>query len=215
MKFFLDSASLEEVKKANEMGLLDGVTTNPSLIAKAGGDYKTRVKEICEICKGPVSAEVLSTEYEGMMREGREWTKIAPNIVVKVPTTIDGLKAIKALKKEGIKTNATLCFSENQALLVAKAGAFFVSPFVGRLDDIGQDGMALIENIRKIYDNYAFETQILVASVRKPEHVTRAALYGADCITIPLKVMEELSKHPLTDSGIKKFLDDYNAALKK
>ncbi|MFH1056580.1 MAG: fructose-6-phosphate aldolase [Candidatus Micrarchaeota archaeon] len=215
MKFFLDSASLEEVKKANEIGLLDGVTTNPSLIAKAGGDYKTRVREICEVCKGPVSAEVLATDFSGMMQEARAWSELAKNVVVKIPITLDGLKAIKALKAEGIKTNATLCFSENQALLVAKAGAYFVSPFVGRLDDAGKDGMALIGNIRKIYDNYGFETQILVASVRNPEHVTRSALYGADCITMPLKVMEELSKHPLTDAGIKKFLDDYNAALKK
>jgi transaldolase len=197
------------------MGLLDGVTTNPSLIAKAGGNYRERVREICEICKGPVSAEVLATDFKGMMQEGRTWAELAPNVVVKVPITIDGLKAIKALKKEGIKTNATLCFSENQALLVAKAGAYFVSPFVGRLDDIGQDGMKLIENIREIYDNYEFETQILVASVRNPIHVVRSAQMGADCITLPLSVMEQLCKHPLTDAGIKKFLDDYNASLKK
>lgn len=215
MKFFLDSASLEEVRKADSMGLLDGVTTNPSLIAKAGGDYKTRVKEICGICSGPVSAEVIATDYEGMMREAHAWKEVADNVVVKIPITLEGLKAIKALKTEGIKTNATLCFSENQALLVAKAGAYFVSPFVGRLDDEGQDGMLLIENIRRIYDNYDFETQILAASIRSPLHVTRAALMGADCATIPLKVMEQLAMHSLTDAGLKKFLEDYNASLKK
>ena len=211
----MDSADLNEVKKASEMGLLDGVTTNPTLIARAGGDYKTRVKEICEVCKGPVSAEVLATDFVGMMREACEWSKVAANVIVKIPITAEGLKAIKALKNEGIKTNATLCFSENQALLVAKAGAYFVSPFVGRLDDAGQDGMALVENICRIYANYGFKTKVLVASIRKPEHVLRGALCGAGCATMPLRVMEELARHPMTDAGLKKFLDDYNAALKK
>lgn len=215
MKFFLDSASLEEAKKAKELGLLDGITTNPTLIAKAGGDYKTRVKELCDLCDGPISAEVISTDFAGMVREGEEWVKVAKNVVVKIPITVEGLKAMKFLSSKGVKINATLCFSENQALLTAKAGASFVSPFIGRLDDIGQDGITLIENIRTIYDNYGFETEILAASIRSPLHVTRCALAGADCATMPLGVMEQLAKHPLTDIGLKKFLDDYNAAFKK
>lgn len=213
MKFFIDTANIKEIKEANAMGVLDGVTTNPSLMAKEGvkGDeaIKAHYKEICNIVEGPISAEVISTEFDGMMKEGRELAKLHKNIVVKIPLIKDGLKAVKALRSEGIRTNVTLCFSPNQALLAAKAGAAFISPFVGRLDDISQDGMHLIEQIVTIYNNYGFETEVLVASVRHPIHVVQSALIGAHVCTMPFKVIDQLIKHPLTDSGIEKFLADW------
>ena len=210
MKFFIDTANLEEIKTAESFGILDGVTTNPSLVSKEGNiDFHTRIKEICDIVEGPVSAEVVSIDTEGMIEEARELAQIASNVVVKIPMTIDGLKAVKTLSKEGIKTNVTLMFSANQALLAAKAGATFASPFIGRLDDRAHEGMDLIKNMRKIYDNYGFETQILAASIRHPLHVKHAALAGADIATIPYNVIEKMSKHPLTDSGLERFLSDW------
>lgn len=208
MKFFIDTANLEEIKAANELGILDGVTTNPSLVAKENVPFKERIKEICQIVDGPVSAEVLSTEKDGILKEGRELASIASNVVVKVPLIPEGLKAVKIFSAEGIKTNVTLCFSASQALLAAKAGASYISPFVGRLDDISTDGMQLIEEIITIYDNYAFATEVLVASVRHPMHLKTAALMGADVATIPFKVFGQLVKHPLTDSGLQTFLKD-------
>jgi len=208
MKFFIDSGDIEEIKKAAAMGLLDGVTTNPSLLAKSGKPTKKALAEICEIVDGPISGEVLSTDYEGMMREGREIAKIHKNLVVKVPLIPDGLRAVKTLKDEGIRTNVTLCFSANQALLAAKAGASFISPFIGRIDDTSHEGMHLIEQIITIYQNYGFHTEVLVASVRSPVHVLEAAQLGADICTIPLKVIEQLFYHPLTDIGLKKFIED-------
>jgi len=195
--------------------VLDGVTTNPSLVAKEGKEFIPLLKEICAIVHGPVSAEVLSTEFDGMMKEGRELAKIHENIVVKVPLIKDGLKAVKALKAEGIRTNVTLCFSANQALLAAKAGAYFISPFVGRLDDISQNGMELIGQIVTIYHNYGYDTQVLVASVRHPLHVIDAAMMGADICTMPFKVIDQLIKHPLTDIGIERFLSDWKKGQKK
>lgn len=215
MKFFIDTASIAEIKEANDLGVLDGVTTNPSLVAKEGKEFIPLLKEICAIVHGPVSAEVLSTEFDGMMKEGRELAKIHENIVVKVPLIKDGLKAVKALKAEGIRTNVTLCFSANQALLAAKAGAFFISPFVGRLDDISQNGMELIGQIVTIYHNYGYDTQVLVASVRHPLHVIDAAMMGADICTMPFKVIDQLIKHPLTDIGIERFLSDWKKGQKK
>ncbi len=215
MKFFIDTASIAEIKEANDLGVLDGVTTNPSLIAKEGKEFIPLLKEICAIVHGPVSAEVLSTEFDGMMKEGRELAKIHENIVVKVPLIKDGLKAVKALKAEGIRTNVTLCFSANQALLAAKAGAYFISPFVGRLDDISQNGMELIGQIVTIYHNYGYDTQVLVASVRHPLHVIDAAMMGADICTMPFKVIDQLIKHPLTDIGIERFLSDWKKGQKK
>ena len=209
MKFFIDTASLTEIKEANDLGVLDGVTTNPSLVAKEGKEFIPLLKEICAIVHGPISAEVLSLDFDGMMKEGRELAKIHENIVVKVPLIKDGLKAVKALKAEGIRTNVTLCFSANQALLAAKAGAFFISPFVGRLDDISQNGMELIGQIVTIYHNYGYDTQVLVASVRHPLHVIDAAMMGADICTMPFKVIDQLIKHPLTDIGIERFLADW------
>lgn len=210
LKFFIDTANLEEIKTAESFGILDGVTTNPSLVSKEGNiDFHTRIKEICDIVEGPVSAEVVSIDTEGMIEEARELAQIASNVVVKIPMTIDGLKAVKTLSKEGIKTNVTLMFSANQALLAAKAGATFASPFIGRLDDRAHEGMDLIKNMRKIYDNYGFETQILAASIRHPLHVKHAALAGADIATIPYNVIEKMSKHPLTDSGLERFLSDW------
>lgn len=211
MRFFIDTANVEEIRQAAAMGVLDGVTTNPSLMAKEKGDPRAILAEICRIVPGPVSAEVIALDAEGMLREGRELRKIADNIVVKVPTTLEGLRAIKAFKAEGIETNATLCFSVTQALLVAKAGASYVSPFVGRLDDIGQDGMDLIADIVQLYQNYSFPTEVLVASVRHPVHVVEAARLGADVATIPYKVIAQLIKHPLTDIGIERFLADWKA----
>jgi transaldolase len=212
MKFFLDTGNVDEIKQAHAWGQVDGVTTNPSLVAKEGRDFKQLVLEITSIVSGPVSAEVISLDYEGMLKEAREYAKWAPNVVVKLPLTENGLKAVKTVSEEGIKTNVTLCFSANQALLAARAGATYISPFVGRLDDIGQDGMALIEEIVDIYTNYGYETQILVASVRHPIHVTQAARLGAHVATMPFKVLQQMFKHPLTDIGIEKFLADWNKA---
>ena len=209
MKFFVDTADTAEIRDLAETGLLDGVTTNPSLIHKAGRDFLEVVKEICAIVPGPVSAEVVALDHEGMMREAEIVRKIADNIAVKVPLTIDGLKTCRKLTADGTMVNVTLCFTANQALLAAKAGATFISPFVGRHDDVGFAGMDLIADIRTIYDNYAFDTQILVASVRNPVHVLEAAKIGADVMTAPPSVIRQLFKHPLTDSGIKAFLDDW------
>lgn len=213
MDLYIDTASLDEIKQAADMGVLDGVTTNPSLIAKEGVDYGVRLAEICKVVEGPVSAEVIATAYEGMMREGRERAKIAGNIVVKLPCTLDGLKACKSMSDEGIRTNLTLCFQPLQALMVAKAGAFLVSPFIGRLDDIAQDGMELIGQIREIYDNYGLPTKVLAASIRHPLHFVQCALAGADVATVPFKVIQQVMQHPLTDSGLEKFLADYKKAF--
>lgn len=209
MKFFIDTANIEEIKKANELGMVDGVTTNPSLVAKEGKEFKGLLQEICAMVDGPVSAEVVSIEAEGMIQEARDLAKLADNIVVKVPLIEEGLKATRVLSAEGIKVNVTLCFSPVQALMAAKAGASFISPFVGRLDDISQVGMDLVDQIVTIYDNYGFETEIIVASVRNPTHVLEAALMGADIATIPYKVIAQLIKHPLTDIGLEKFLADW------
>ncbi len=215
MKFFIDTANLEEIRKGSDMGMVDGVTTNPSLIAKEGCDFEERIKEICSIVEGPVSAEVVSTDAQGMVNEAKALSKLAENIVVKIPMTTEGLKATKALRDLGIKTNVTLVFSPLQALLAAKAGATFVSPFVGRLDDISTDGMELISDIVQIYDNYNFSTEIIVASVRNPMHVLVSAKLGADIATIPFKVIAQLAKHPLTDIGLEKFLSDWEKVPKK
>lgn len=209
MKFFIDTANIDEIKKANDLGLLDGVTTNPSLVAKEGRDFRELIKEICDIVDGPVNAEVVSTDTAGMIGEARDLSTIADNIVVKIPLIADGLKAVKVLSEEGIQTNVTLCFSAIQALMAAKAGASYISPFVGRLDDLSQVGMELVEQIATIYENYAYDTEIIVASVRNPLHVLDAAMMGADIATIPYKVMEQLIKHPLTDIGLEKFLADW------
>lgn len=209
MKFFIDTANVEEIKKAASYGLLDGVTTNPSLVAKEGRDFIEILKEITQIVDGPISAEVVSLDYEGMLKEAKELAKIHENIVIKVPLIKEGIKAVKTLSDEGIKTNVTLCFSAVQALLAAKAGATYISPFVGRLDDISHDGMALIQQIVQIYQNYGYTTQVLVASVRHPMHLVEAALMGADVATIPFAVIEKLFKHPLTDIGLEQFLNDW------
>jgi len=209
MKFFIDTANIEEIKKANELGMVDGVTTNPSLVAKEGREFKGLLKEICQIVDGPVSAEVVSVDRDGTVQEARELSKLADNIVVKVPLIEEGLKAAKVLAQEGIKTNVTLCFSSIQALMAAKAGASYISPFVGRIDDISHRGMELVEEIVTIYDNYGFETEVIVASIRNPIHVLDAALMGADIATIPFKVIQQLIKHPLTDIGLEKFLADW------
>jgi transaldolase len=208
MKFFIDSGDMNEIKKATSMGLVDGVTTNPSLLAKSGKSMKKALAEICEIVDGPISGEVLAVEYEEILREGREIAKIHKNMVVKVPLILEGLRAVKTFHGEGIRTNVTLCFSANQALLAAKAGASYISPFIGRIDDISHEGMQLIEQILTIYQNYAFQTEVLVASVRSPTHVLQAAQLGADICTMPFKVIEQLAQHPLTDIGLKKFLED-------
>jgi transaldolase len=208
MKFFIDSADIKEIKEAAKLGILDGVTTNPSLVSKTGRKYLDVVKEICEICPGPISAEVLSVDYDGIMKEARVWAKVAPNVVVKIPLIEEGLKAVVTCAKEGIKTNVTLCFSSVQALLVAKAGGTFVSPFVGRLDDIGHEGMDGIREIKQIFTNYDYKTEILVASTRSPIHIRDAALAGADIATIPFKIFQQLVKHPLTDRGLAQFLED-------
>lgn len=210
MKFFVDTADIAEIRELAATGLLDGVTTNPSLIAKAGGDFKEIIAEICAAVAGPVSAEVAATDYDGMLREGRILAKIAKNVAIKVPLTWDGLKACKALTSEGTMVNVTLCFSANQALLAAKAGATFVSPFVGRLDDIGFDGMEVIREIRSIYDNYLeFSTDILAASIRTVNHVKQAAMIGADVATVPPAILKTLVQHPLTDKGLAQFLADW------
>ena len=209
MKFFIDTANVDEIRKANELGMVDGVTTNPSLVAKEGREFEGLIKEICGIVDGPVNAEVVSVDTKGMIREARELVKLADNIVVKIPLIEEGLKAVRVLAQEGIKTNVTLCFSPVQALMAAKAGAAYISPFVGRLDDISQPGMELAEQIITIYENYAFETEVIVASIRNPVHVLDAALMGADIATIPYKVIQQLIKHPLTDIGLDKFLADW------
>ncbi len=209
MKIFIDTASVREIKEAVSLGTVDGVTTNPTLIARENRPAQEILEEICSLVSGPVSAEVISLDAEGMIKEARELTKIARNIVVKIPLTKEGLKAVKALSAQAIKTNVTLCFSATQALLAAKSGADFISPFIGRLDDIGQVGMDLIRDIKAIYKNYGFKTQIIVASIRNPVHVLDAALIGADIATIPFTVIEQLIKHPLTDIGIQRFLEDY------
>lgn len=209
MKIFLDSANLESIKRYNDMGLLDGITTNPSLLSKEGGDPQKTMDEICRIIKGDVSLEVVATDYEGMMEEGIRLRKYGQNVVVKCPMTPEGLKACKALTAEGIPVNVTLVFSPNQAVLAAKAGAKYVSPFIGRLDDIGKDGLHLIREIRQIFQNYRFSTQILVASIRHPMHVVEAAKIGADVVTLPPAVLGKMLKHPLTDIGLKNFLADW------
>ena len=212
MKIFLDTANVKELQEVAEMGLLDGVTTNPSLIAKEKRPFRDLVDEICRIVEGVVNLEVTATDAPGMVSEGRDLAKIAPNVVVKLPTTVEGVKACRILTREGIKTNLTLCFSPTQALLVAKAGATYVSPFLGRLDDIAHVGMDLIRTIRTIYDNYDFKTQILAASLRNPLHVVDAAVAGADVGTLPFAVFQMLIKHPLTDIGLKRFLEDWQKA---
>lgn len=210
MKFFIDTANLNEIREAAELGLIDGVTTNPSLVAKEGDvDFKQHIAAICEIVQGDVSAEVTSLDLDGMLREGREYARIAPNVVVKCPLTRDGLKATKRLTDEGIKVNVTLCFSATQAILAAKAGAAYISPFIGRLDDIGQNGLELLAEIVEIYGNYDWKTEVLAASIRNPIHVVEAARMGADVATIPFKVIEQLIQHPLTDKGLNQFLADW------
>ncbi|MBS3647762.1 fructose-6-phosphate aldolase [Pseudaminobacter sp. 19-2017] len=209
MKFFVDTADVKEIRELNELGLLDGVTTNPSLILKAGRNIAEVTKEICDIVNGPVSAEVTATEYSEMMREAKVLARIADNVCIKVPLTLDGLKACKAITSEGRQVNVTLCFSANQALLAAKAGASFISPFIGRVDDTGIDGMELISEIRTIYDNYDFKTEILAASIRTVNHVKQAALIGADVATVPPATLRALVKHPLTDKGLEQFLADW------
>ncbi len=210
MKFFIDTASLDEIKEANEMGLIDGVTTNPSLVAKEGDiDFKEHIAKICKIVEGDVSAEVTALDTEGMLKEGRELAAIASNVVVKCPLTMDGLKATQKFKSEGIKVNVTLCFSASQALLAAKAGAAYISPFIGRLDDISTNGMQLITDILQIYGNYGYETEVLAASIRHPMHIVDCALAGADVATIPFKVIKQLVHHPLTDKGLENFLSDW------
>jgi transaldolase len=216
VKFFIDTANIAEIKEAHAMGMVDGVTTNPSLIAKEGRDFETIIKEICEIVDGPISAEVIALDTEGMVKEARHLAKIHENIVIKIPMTVDGLKAVRQLSEDGIRirTNVTLVFSPLQALMAAKAGASYVSPFVGRLDDIAQEGLTLVEQIAQIYSNYGFDTEIIVASVRSPIHVLESALLGADIATIPFNVLAKLAAHPLTDKGIKAFMDDWNKAQK-
>jgi transaldolase len=211
MKFFIDTANLAEIREASELGLIDGVTTNPSLVAKEGDvDFKEHIAKICELVDGDVSAEVTALDSEGMLSEGRELAKIAPNVVIKCPLTLEGLKATRAFRAEGTKVNVTLCFSAAQALLAAKAGATYISPFIGRLDDISQDGMQLIRDIVQIYDIYGFGTEVLAASIRHPMHIVDCALAGADVATIPFKVIKQLVSHPLTDKGLEAFLADWH-----
>ncbi|MCH9753897.1 MAG: fructose-6-phosphate aldolase [Alphaproteobacteria bacterium] len=215
MKFFVDSADIEQIKELNDIGLVDGVTTNPSIIAKSGKDFFAVIKEITDIVSGPVSAEVTATEHEEMLAEGLALSKIAPNVVVKVPLTMDGLKTCKVLSEKGIMVNVTLCFSTSQALLAAKSGATFISPFVGRLEDVGQDGMSLIQDILDVYDNYGFKTEVLVASVRNTNHVYQSALLGAHVMTAPPKIIRQLADHPLTDKGLEAFLSDWKKTGQK
>ena len=214
MKFFIDTANTKEIRQANAMGLVDGVTTNPSLVAKTGRPFKEVIEEICSIVDGPISAEATATDTEGLVSQGRELAKIQKNIVVKIPLTLEGLAAVRTLSGEGIKTNVTLCFSASQALLAAKAGATYISPFVGRLDDVSTVGMEMVEQIMDIYANYGFDTEVIVASVRHPIHVLEAALVGADIATVPYKVLMQLIKHPLTDVGIERFLADWEKVPK-
>ena len=214
MKFFIDTANIDEIREAHSMGMVDGVTTNPSLIAKEGRDFEDIIKEICQIVDGPISAEVISTDTEGMIKEARHLAKIHDNIVVKIPMIVDGLKATRRLAEEGIKINVTLAFSPLQALMAAKAGATYISPFIGRLDDLSQEGLLLVEQIVEIYSNYAFDTEIIVASIRNPLHVLESALMGADIATIPFSVLGKLAAHPMTDKGLKAFLDDWEKTKK-
>ncbi|MBF0102382.1 MAG: fructose-6-phosphate aldolase [Desulfobacterales bacterium] len=209
MKFFIDTANIDEIKEANQMGMVDGVTTNPSLIAKEKGNFEDIIRAICDIVDGPISAEVIGLDVDSMLREARQLSKLHKNIVVKIPMTIDGIKATRILFQEGIKTNVTLVFSPLQALMAAKAGATYVSPFIGRLDDLAQEGMILVEQIVDIFQNYDYETEIIVASIRNPVHVLDSALLGADIATIPFPVLKRLAFHPLTDKGIQMFLDDW------
>ncbi len=210
MKFFIDTADIKEIRRARELGILDGVTTNPSLVSKIGRPYREVLTEVAREVDGPVSAEVISLDYDGMVREARDLAKIRDNINVKIPLIEDGLRAVKTLASDRIRTNVTLCFNSLQALMAAKAGATYISPFIGRLDDIGSEGMEVVEEISAIFANYDFTTEIIVASVRNPLHIKHAALIGADIATIPFDVFQKIIKHPLTDIGIKKFLDDYN-----
>ena len=209
MKIFLDTANLEEIKKGVEWGIVDGVTTNPTLIAREKAPFKERIKEICELVKGPVSAEVTALDWKGMVKEAKELTKIDEHVVIKIPLTPDGIRAIKALSYENIKTNATLVFSPMQAILAAKAGAAYVSPFIGRVDDVSSDGLKMLEEIVTIFNNYAFDAEIIAASIRHPMHVVEAALMGVDVVTMPFSVLEKLFKHPLTDIGIERFMKDW------
>ena len=209
MELYIDTANIDEIREAAELGVLDGVTTNPSLIAREGVDFRDRMVEICEVVTGPVSAEVVALEHDPMISEAEELLTIASNIVIKLPCTVDGLKACKTLSDRGVKVNMTLCFQPLQAMMVAKAGAFLVSPFLGRIDDIGGDGMELIQQIRTIYDNYGYTTKILSASIRNPLHLVQCALVGSDVATVPFKVISQMMKHPLTDSGLKAFLADW------
>jgi transaldolase len=210
MDLYIDTANIDEIREAAALGVLDGVTTNPSLVAKEGVDFHDRLTEICEVVSGPVSAEVVSLDHDAMVAEAEPLTRIAPNIVIKLPTIPEGLKACKTLSDRGVRVNMTLCFQPLQALLVAKAGAFLVSPFVGRVDDIGGDGMEICRDIKIIYENYGFSTKVLVASVRHPQHLVQSALMGADVATVPFKVIQQMLKHPLTDIGLEKFLADWN-----
>ena len=215
MKIFLDTANIDEIKEGASWGIVDGVTTNPSLIAKEKRDFKQVVKEICDIVDGPISAEVISEDSEGMISEARELVKIHKNIVIKIPMTVEGLKAVSTLSKEGIKTNVTLIFSPNQALLAAKAGATYVSPFLGRLDDVGSQGMDLVRTIVEVFFNYDYDTEVIAASIRHPLHVVDAALAGAHIATIPMKVLQQMVKHPITDKGIESFMNDWKGAFGK
>jgi transaldolase len=214
MKFFIDSADIAEIKEAASMGIIDGVTTNPSLVAKTGRRFRDSLMQICDVVRGPVSAEVVATSVDGMMKEARELAGLRPNIVVKIPLLPDGLKAVRQCAEEGIRTNVTLCFSATQALLAAKAGATYISPFVGRLDDVSADGMAVVADIIEIYENYGLDTQVLVASVRHPVHVLEAAKLGAHVATCPLSVLLQLTRHPLTDAGLTRFLADWEKVPK-
>ena len=212
MDIYIDTANLDEIKRAASLGVLDGVTTNPSLVAKEGVDFRTRLEEICQVVKGPVSAEVVAIEHDAMIAEAEPLTQIAPNIVIKLPCIEEGLRACKTLSDRDVKVNMTLCFQPLQALLAAKAGAFLISPFVGRIDDVGGDGMEVVQQIRQIYDNYSYTTKILTASIRHPQHMVQAAMMGSDVATAPFKVIQQMMKHPLTDVGLKRFLDDWEKA---
>ena len=212
MDIYIDTANLDEIKQAAQMGVLDGVTTNPSLVAKENVEFRARLEEICRVVPGPVSAEVVATDHDGMIAEAEVLARVAPNIVVKLPSIEEGLRGCKTLSDRGIRVNMTLCFQPLQALLAAKAGAFLISPFVGRIDDVGGDGMEIVQQIRQIYDNYGFKTKILAASIRHPQHLVQAALMGADVATVPFKIIQQMMKHPLTDVGLKKFLADWKSA---
>lgn len=212
MDIYIDTANLDEIKRAASLGVLDGVTTNPSLVAKEGVDFRTRLEEICQVVEGPVSAEVVAIEHDAMIAEAEPLIQIAPNIVIKLPCIEEGLRACKTLADRDVKVNMTLCFQPLQALLAAKAGAFLISPFVGRIDDVGGDGMEVVQQIRQIYDNYSYTTKILTASIRHPQHMVQAAMMGSDVATAPLKVIQQMMKHPLTDVGLKRFLDDWEKA---